>query len=59
MKTITITILGGAIAGCSLPKDTRVIIKDYDVEDDSLPNIRKDKNGQPFHRIEYINKKKS
>ena len=60
MQTVKISIHGGVVQGVECPPGVKVIVCDYDIEDDDLntPNIFKDKEGYYYYKSEYLNKKR-
>jgi hypothetical protein len=46
-RTVEITMKGGVIQEIRLPKDVRVIVRDYDV-DGPMEGLQKDENGDPY-----------
>jgi len=46
-RTVYITMKGGVIREIQLPKDVRVIVRDYDVERNE-EGLQKDENGNPY-----------
>lgn len=62
MQEIEIIIINGGIEDVTLPKGTKVIIKDYDIPDDMVkemgedhPNICKDSAGDFYQLMEFEN----
>ncbi len=46
-RTVYITMKAGVIQEIHLPKDVRVIVRDYDVEGNE-EGLQKDENGAPY-----------
>ena len=55
MQIVEITISGGAVQYVKFPRGIKVIIRDYDVEGGDLdgPDIHRDKQGDPYQRMEF------
>jgi|APCry1669189204_1035204.scaffolds.fasta_scaffold1164704_1 hypothetical protein len=46
-RTVRITMKGGVIQDIEVPKDVRVIVRDYDV-DGQEEGVQRDENGDPY-----------
>ena len=56
MQIVEITIGGGAVQNVKMPRGVKVIIRDYDVDGSNWdgPDIRKDRQGVAYQRMEFI-----
>ena len=48
MKIVRVTVEGGVVQHIDVPKDVRVVVRDYDVEGTEEDQLEKDENGDEF-----------